>query len=35
MDVVLAVKIGDVLQSATVVRKRDHDYRPETQAGEQ
>ena len=31
MDVVLAVQADDVLQSATVVRKRSHEYKPETQ----
>ena len=35
MDVVLAIKKDDVLQSATVVRKRNHEYKPETQADEQ
>jgi cyclophilin family peptidyl-prolyl cis-trans isomerase len=35
MDVALAIKIGDVLQSATVVRKRNHEYKPETRPGEQ
>ena len=32
MDVVLAIKKDDVIQSATVVRKRNHEYKPETQA---
>ncbi len=31
MDVVLAIKKDDVIQSATVVRKRNHEYKPETQ----
>jgi cyclophilin family peptidyl-prolyl cis-trans isomerase len=30
MDVVLALKVNDELQSATVIRKRNHDYVPET-----
>lgn len=32
MDVVLALKMGDAIESASVVRKRSHDYKPETQA---
>jgi cyclophilin family peptidyl-prolyl cis-trans isomerase len=31
MDVVLAIQAEDVLQSAKVVRKRNHEYKPETQ----
>lgn len=31
LDVVLALKIGDAIESARVVRKRSHEYKPQTQ----
>jgi len=35
MDVVLAIQKDDVIESATVVRKRNHEYKPETQPDDQ
>ncbi len=32
MDIVLSVEKGDEIKTATVVRKRNHDYKPVTGA---
>ncbi|MBI5758207.1 MAG: peptidylprolyl isomerase [Planctomycetales bacterium] len=33
LDVAVSLRVGDKIESATVVRKRDHEYKPKTLAG--